>query len=94
MGSKLLTGGIKKMAEKQTAIKIQDTFLNQIRKEKIPVTIYLMNGVPMKGLVKSFDNFVVVVDGDGKQSLIYKHAISTIIPLQPVTLNQQQAVDN
>jgi len=47
MGSKLLTGGIKKMAEKQTAIKIQDTFLNQIRKEKIPVTIYLMNGVPM-----------------------------------------------
>ncbi|MFO7151758.1 MAG: RNA chaperone Hfq [Bacillota bacterium] len=66
-------------------INIQDGFLNQIRKENIPVTIYLINGFQMKGYVRGFDNFTVVLDSDGKQLLIYKHAVSTIAPQKPVS---------
>lgn len=58
---------------------IQDMVLNGARKEKMEITIYLTNGVPLKGRVISFDNFTVVIDNGGKQSLVYKHAISTII---------------
>ena len=58
---------------------IQDMVLNGARKEKVDVTIYLTNGVPLKGRVVSFDNFTVIIENDGKQSLVYKHAISTII---------------
>jgi len=58
---------------------IQDLVLNGARKEKMEVTIYLTNGVPLKGRVISFDNFTVVMENEGKQSLVYKHAISTII---------------
>ncbi|MCG0276269.1 MAG: RNA chaperone Hfq [Thermosediminibacteraceae bacterium] len=65
-------------------INIQDGFLNQIRKDNIPVTIYLINGFQMKGYVRGFDNFTVVLDSDGKQLLIYKHAVSTISPQKPV----------
>jgi host factor-I protein len=72
----------------QKAINLQDVFLNQVRKDKIPVTIYLTNGFQFKGSVKGFDNFTVVLDNDGKQSLVYKHAISTIVPFKPVTLIQ------
>jgi len=61
-------------------VNLQDTFLNRLRKDSIPVTAYLMNGVPVKGKIKSFDNFVVLLLSDGKQNLIYKHAISTILP--------------
>ena len=68
----------------KSAINLQDVFLNQVRKEGIPVTIFLMDGVKVKGLVKGFDNFTVVLNSEGKQQLIYKHAISTIIPLKPV----------
>ncbi|GHV49054.1 hypothetical protein FACS189499_09750 [Clostridia bacterium] len=63
-------------------INLQDVFLNQARKEKIPVVIYITNGFQFKGTVKGFDNYTVVLDTDGKQSLIYKHAISTITPLK------------
>jgi host factor-I protein len=70
---------------KQT-INIQDTFLNQVRKENIPVTIYLVNGFQLKGLIRGFDNFTIVIDSDGKQQLVYKHAISTFTPLKPVSL--------
>ena len=59
---------------------LQDIFLNQARKEKIPVTIFLTNGFQFKGTVKGFDNFTVIIDTDGKEQLIYKHAISTIAP--------------
>ncbi|KYO64460.1 MULTISPECIES: RNA chaperone Hfq [Thermovenabulum] len=66
-------------------INIQDAFLNQVRKENIAVTIYLINGFQIKGHVKGFDNFTVVLDSEGKQMLIYKHAVSTISPQKPVS---------
>lgn len=69
------------------SINLQDVFLNQIRKDGIPVTIFLLNGYQIKGSVRGFDNFTVVMDSDNKQQLIYKHAISTIIPLRAVNLN-------
>lgn len=68
-------------------INIQDQFLNTLRKENIFVTVYLMNGFQLKGLVKSFDNFTVVLEADGKQQLIYKHAISTFAPSKNVQLS-------
>lgn len=71
----------------KSPINLQDVFLNQIRKENIPVTIYLVNGFQLKGLVKGFDNFTVVLDYDGKQQMVYKHAISTIMPLRQVNLS-------
>lgn len=74
-------------------INLQDFFLNQIRKEGVPVTIFLLNGYQIKGNVKGFDNFTVVMDSDNKQQLIYKHAISTIIPYRPVNLNPERAED-
>ncbi|GEN34877.1 MULTISPECIES: RNA chaperone Hfq [Aneurinibacillus] len=67
-------------------INIQDTFLNHLRKENVPVTIYLVNGFQLRGLVKAFDNFTVVIDTEGKQQLVYKHAISTFLPQRPVSL--------
>ncbi|WP_055667788.1 RNA chaperone Hfq [Desnuesiella massiliensis] len=66
---------------------LQDIFLNSARKNKVPVTIYLTNGFQLKGMVKGFDSFTVVLDCDGKQMLIYKHAISTITPLKPILFN-------
>ncbi len=69
------------------SIVLQDIFLNQIRKEYIPVTIHLTNGFQLKGQVKGFDNFIVILESDGKQMMIYKHAISTITPARPVTFN-------
>ena len=70
----------------KTNINLQDVFLNQVRKEHIAVTIYLTNGFQLKGMVKGFDNFTVVLETDGKQQLVYKHAISTISPLKLVNL--------
>jgi host factor-I protein len=65
-------------------INLQDNFINQVRKDNIPVTIYLVNGFQLKGVVKGFDNFTVVIETDGKQHLIYKHAISTIAPFRNI----------
>lgn len=70
----------------KNTINLQDIFLNQVRKEHIAVTIYLTNGFQLKGMVKGFDNFTVVLDSDGKQQLVYKHAISTICPMKAVNL--------
>ncbi|MEN8906354.1 MAG: RNA chaperone Hfq [Clostridiales bacterium] len=67
-------------------INLQDVFLNQVRKEHIAVTIYLTNGFQLKGLVRGFDNFTVVLDSEGRQQLVYKHAISTISPMKLVNL--------
>ncbi len=61
-------------------INLQDGFLNQVRKEGIAVTIYLINGFQLRGFVKGFDNFTIILDTDGKQNMVYKHAVSTIIP--------------
>ncbi len=65
---------------------LQDTFLNQVRKSKTPVTIFLVNGVKLQGVVSWFDNFCVLLKRDGHAQLVYKHAISTVMPLQPVSL--------
>jgi len=72
---------------------IQDLVLNSARKEKIELTFYLMNGVPLKGRVQSFDNFTIIIENDGKQSLIYKHAISTIIIAKPISLERPADTD-
>ncbi|ABR48694.1 RNA chaperone Hfq [Alkaliphilus metalliredigens QYMF] len=69
-------------------INLQDVFLNQVRKENIQITIYLVNGFQLKGFVKGFDNYTIVLDSDGKQQLIYKHAISTILPITPINFMQ------
>jgi host factor-I protein len=65
-------------------INLQDAFLNQVRKESIAVTIYLVNGFQIRGLVKGFDNFTIILDSDGKQEMVYKHAVSTIIPARNI----------
>ena len=63
---------------------LQDQFLNQLRKEHLPVTVFLMNGFQIRCTVTGFDPFVVTVLAEGKQEMIYKHAISTIIPAAPM----------
>ena len=65
---------------------LQDVFLNQARKERIPVTIIITNGFQFKGIVKGFDSYTVILDTDGKQNLIYKHAISTVTPMRPISI--------
>lgn len=72
---------------------LQDLFLNQTRKEKISVTIYLTNGFQFKGKVRGFDNFTVILDCDGKQNLVYKHAISTIIPAKAIVIMEDGAAE-
>jgi host factor-I protein len=69
---------------------LQDVFLNAVRKEKVAVTMYLTNGFQVKGLIKGFDNFIIIVEGDGKQQIIYKHAISTIIPAKSVSVTSYE----
>ena len=63
---------------------LQDIFLNNARKERCDITVYLVNGVPIKGRVLSFDNFTLLIEVDKKQNMIYKHAISTIVPSKPI----------
>ncbi len=65
---------------------LQDTFLNHVRKAKIPLTIFLVNGVKLQGVVTWFDNFCVLLRRDGHSQLVYKHAISTIMPGHPIQL--------
>ena len=69
---------------------LQDTFLNQARQDKLPVTVFLMNGFQLKGVVRGFDSFVVIIDSDGRQQMIYKHAISTLVPPRPISLRPPQ----
>ena len=68
------------------SLNLQDVFLNQARKDRIPITIFLMNGFQFKGLVKGFDSYIVILDSDDKQEMVYKHAISTIIPAKPISI--------
>ncbi len=71
------------MANKVTIL-LQDAYLNQLRKERIPVTIHLINGFQLKGLIKGFDNFIILFENEGKQMMIYKHAVSTVTPARQV----------
>jgi len=66
---------------------LQDMFLNQARKDSIPSTVYLVNGFQIRGLIRGFDNFTVALESEGKQMLVYKHAISTITPSRPLILS-------
>jgi host factor-I protein len=75
------------MAEKNQ--NLQDAFLNEVRKQKIPLTIFLVNGVKLSGVVGWFDNFCVLLKRDGISQLVYKHAISTIMPSSPVLMGDK-----
>ncbi len=70
---------------------LQDTFLNAVRKARVPLTIFLVNGVKLQGVVTWFDNFCVLLRRDGHSQLVYKHAISTIMPSQPVQMFEPEA---
>lgn len=72
-------------------INLQDLVLNQVRKEGIPVAIYLINGFQLKGIIRGFDNFTIILEFEGRQHMIYKHAISTVIPSRQVNLMPQEA---
>jgi len=71
----------------KSTVNYQDVFLNQVRKENMPVTIYLVNGFQIKGTIKGFDNFTVVTELEGRQQMVYKHAISTIMPVRPINFS-------
>lgn len=76
------------MSEKQN---LQDVFLNAVRKTKTPLTVFLVNGVKLQGVITWFDNFCVLLRRDGHSQLVYKHAISTVMPLNPVQLFEQES---
>ncbi len=76
------------MADKNS-MKIQDNFLNQARKENVLVTIHLVNGFQLKGMVRGFDQFTIIIDSMGKQQMIYKHAVSTITPAKNLNLKSK-----
>jgi len=65
-------------------INLQDAVLKEVQRDKIPVTLFLMNGFQLRGTITGFDSFVVVLVSDGKQQMIYKHAISTLVPVRPL----------
>jgi len=73
---------------------VQDVFLNHIRKQKIPVTIFLVNGVKLQGVVTWFDNFCVLLRRDAHSQLVYKHAISTVMPSMPVQFFEPETEDD
>ncbi len=72
----------------QTKSNLQEIFLTKARKQNVPVTVFLVNGFQLRGSVAGFDNFTVVLDSDGKQQVIYKHAISTIVPVRAISLRE------
>lgn len=77
------------MAEMQKLQNLQDLFLNQARRERMLVTMFLMNGFQLRGIIRGFDAFVVIVDSDGKQQMIYKHAISTVVPARSLAFSEE-----
>ncbi|WP_078554528.1 RNA chaperone Hfq [Bacillus alkalicellulosilyticus] len=69
------------------SVNIQDQFLNQLRKENISVTVFLLNGFQLRGHIKGFDNFTIILESEGKQQLVYKHAISTFAPQRNIQIS-------
>ncbi len=65
-------------------INLQDAVLSEVRRDRIPVTLFLMNGFQLRGIITGYDSFVVVLVSEGKQQMIYKHAISTLVPIRPL----------
>lgn len=77
---------------KQTQMNLQDTFLNQARKENVGVTVYLVNGHQLRGNVRGFDSFTILLDTPGKPAqLVYKHAVTSVVPVRPINLPYQEA---
>ncbi len=74
----------------QKTANLQESFLNKARKERLSVTMFLMNGFQLRGTITGFDSFVVILDSEGKQQMIYKHAISTTVPARPVSLAEEE----
>ena len=74
-----------------TKANLQDIFLLRARRDKLPVTVFLMNGFQMRGTITGFDAFVVTLDSEGRQQVIYKHAISTIAPARSVALTEEES---
>ena len=68
----------------EQTINLQDAILREVRRDKVPVTLFLMNGFQLRGIITGFDSFVVLLVTDGKQQMIYKHAISTLVPIRPL----------
>jgi host factor-I protein len=73
---------------------LQDVFLNHVRKQKTPVTVFLVNGVKLQGIITWFDNFCVLLRRDGHSQLVYKHAISTVMPVTPISLYDDDLEEN
>ena len=73
---------------------VQDVFLNNVRKNKMPVTVFLINGVKLQGIITWFDNFCVLLRRDAHSQLVYKHAISTVMPTQPIQLFEPNLVES
>ena len=80
------------MADKPTSL--QDMFLNTVRKTRMPVTMFLVNGVKLQGMITWFDNFSVLLRRDGSSQLVYKHAISTVMPAGPIQLFEAEKIDD
>lgn len=74
----------------QRTINYQDQFLAAARREKCVVTVFLMNGFQLKGIIRGFDSFVVLVESEGRQQMIFKHAISTVAPPKPLDLRAEE----
>ena len=74
----------------QNKANLQDLFLLRAKRDRVPVTMFLMNGFQMRGVITGFDAFVVILDSEGRQQVIYKHAISTIAPIRPVELAPEE----
>lgn len=72
---------------------LQEIFLTKVRKQAVPVTVFLMNGFQLRGVITGFDSFTLVLDSDGRQQFIYKHAVSTIVPLRPISLREEEGDD-
>ena len=73
---------------------LQDVFLNHVRKQKTSVTVFLVNGVKLQGIITWFDNFCILLRRDGHSQLVYKHAISTVMPVTPVSLYEDEDIDD
>jgi len=74
----------------QNKANLQEIFLLKARRDRVPVTLFLMNGFQLRGIITGYDAFVVVLDTEGKQQIIYKHAISTVVPIRPVDLSDDR----
>ena len=67
-------------------LNLQDVFLNQARKDRMPLTIILTNGYQFKGIIRGFDSFILILETEGRQQLVFKHAISTLVPARPIAI--------